>query len=530
MAQAQGGAEPYIIASSSAGGGGGSLAMDVAFRSYGVVEAVTGQMLTPIIFSLPASERPDRRKKLKDSSGKETDQIDQSDRSKEHQMGTRCKQGERTVRQLVNEGDDMHELELACLPKDELDDHMTVVVTNIGNKEVRCARTTLDGRFRVSIPASVGDKLDVQIYTAPDVVDSYKGCRVLRGSPVGRRIKTFEQVALYPIPVGEGTPECAASPGCAQFRDTFYAVGSQLVAANEGFGLQRQTPAVRRLQNLAQAAFDPADPVNFAPYYALRPMVDETGKVIPKRALLAVNTVGDAFVAISAGHTFARAAGAIPFLPPSAVSRYPEYADYVTPDDLYRDLGGKTPMQVLIDNGVNEGIARLGRTKAGPTCKQNFRGVDPETCKSARSIDKITCANALYDPDWVSEGAMLLDQPHGTVPLRLARLSDATIRDSVDLAKAWEPRLRGKPFSPDPTGWSASAPVLALFNNYLEAAGKHTWDVPDYCRAWDYSTYGNALIARFFATRGKDVYYLSHPTSHPCLEKGTCDFLAQPGP
>ena len=55
--------------------------------------------------------------------------------------------------------------------------------------------------------------------------------------------------------------------------------------------------------------------------------------------------------------------------------------------------------------------------------------------------------------------------------------------------------------------------------------GSHTWSQGDLCRAFDFATYGNALIARFFASDGKDVYYLSHPKTHPCLADGTCDFF-----
>ena len=108
-------------------------------------------------------------------------------------------------------------------------------------------------------------------------------------------------------------------------------MGSALGAPNEGFGFRRQSPQLRRFRDLAQAAFDPADPIAFAPYYMLKPLTDPDGNRVAPHALLNVNTVGDNFVQIGAGLTFARAAGAVPFLPPSAAARYPEYADYATP-------------------------------------------------------------------------------------------------------------------------------------------------------------------------------------------------------
>jgi hypothetical protein len=504
MSGIQGGIDPYMVAAAPMSGGG-SLAIDVGFRSYGVVEAVTGQLMGPIVFSVDPKDRPD---------GKDMSVI-----------GSRCAPDQRSVRIVVNEGDNNHELEIACLNPDELGERMTVVVENVTNGEVRCARTLKGGLFRVPIPSSIDDRLDIQVYDAPDVVKSYDGCEVLADAPVGRRISTWEQAALHTLDVATpDTNKCDEPAGCAQFRDVFYPVGSALRAPNEGFGFRRQSPQLRRFRDLAQAAFDPADPIAFAPYYMLKPLTDPDGNRVAPHALLNVNTVGDNFVQIAAGLTFARAAGAVPFLPPSAAARYPEYADYATPQELYERLGRRTPMQFLIDKSVVEGVARLGKTSAGPTCRANYRA-DTNLCTKQQTIDALECKNALFDADWVSEGGLPYDQPHPTVPLRLGRVAKVRVTDSTTLAAAWEPRLRGVPFAPDETGWSASERVVALWNHYLVPKGQHTWDVGDVCRAWDFATYGNALTARFFATDGRDVYYLSHPKTHGCLVDGSCDFL-----
>ena len=508
MSGIQGGIDPYMIAAAPMSGGG-SLAVDVGFRSYGVVESVTSQLLGPIVFAVPPSERADPKS--------------------DSQMASRCTAAQRSVRIVVNEGLSNHELEIACVEADQLAERMTVVVENVSSGETRCARTDRDGRFRVPIPSSVDDRLDIQIYDAPDAVQSYDGCKVLEGAPAGRRISTWEQAAMRELPVanaGEGKSErkCKDAAGCAQFRDVFYPVGSPLAAPNEGFGFGRQTPSLRRFRDLAQAAFDPGDPVAFAPYYMLRPLLDENGNRVAPHALLNINTVGDNFVQVSAGLTFARAAGALPFLPPSAATRYPEYADYATPREIYERLGRRTPMQFLVERSVAEGIARFGRTSAGPTCKANYRS-DATLCTKPQTIDPVECTNALYDADWVSEGRLPFDQPHADVPLRLARVAKVRVTDDATLAAAGEPRLRGVPFAPDETAWSASERVVGLLNHYLVPKGQHTWDVGDACRVWDPATYGNALTARFFATQGRDLYYLSHPRTHGCLVDGSCDFL-----
>ncbi len=509
MSDIQGGIEPHMIASAPISGGGG-LAMDVALRSYGVVDSVTAQLMGPIVFSVPAGERPPR------GDGEERIEV----------IGSRCAPNQRTVRIQVNEGIRNQELELACVDATELDAGMTVVVTNVTSREVRCARTDKDGRFRIPIPTSTDDKLDIQIYTAPDVVVSYDGCKVEQGAPVGRRIRDFEQPALQVFPVADADRDkCTAAEGCQQFRDRFFAVGTPIVAPNEGLGIRRQTPAMRRFRDLAQAALDPADPLSFAPYYMLKPLFDENGQRVPPHALLAINTVGDNFVQVSSHLAFARAAGAIPFLSPSAVERWPAWADYATLHELYERLGRRTPMKFLVDNGVVEGVSRLGRTSAGPACKANYSTKDAALCTKAVSIEPNDCKTALYDPDWVSEGRLPFDQPHPDVPLRLARVAKVRVVDSSSLASAWEPRLRGIPFGPDEAGWTATERVVGVWSHYLVPEGQHTWSTADACRAWDPATYGNALIARFFATGGRDVYYLSHPKTHGCLVDGTCDLF-----
>jgi hypothetical protein len=529
ISQLAGGIEPYYVASAQEGGGGGALAMDVAFRSYGVVESVTEQMLSPLVVSLPATERPKNKSSERPASA--------------------CAANQRSVRFIINEGVNSAEVEIACMEPEDLTEQMTVVVTNLVNKEVRCARTDRDGRFRVPLPASQFDRVDIQFYSAADVVTSYKGCRVLEGAPIlngtnprtgkpqKNRLQTFEVAQVeFPFPVSDETRTCDAavadaglesSAGCIQFRDIYFPVGTPLVSPNDGLGLSRQTPEIRRLRELAQAGFDGADPANFAPYYMLKPMLDENGVQVPPHALLSTNTVGDSFVAVSAGHTFARAAGALPFLPPQALTKYPEYGDYVTPQALYDALGGKTPMRALIETGVIEGDFRLGRTHAGPACKANFVGVNPDTCPNADTVSKMDCALALSDPDWISEGAMLFDQPHG-LPMRLGRVAGVHVTDEASLARAWEPRLRGVPGSPDATAWAGTAPVVGLLNMFVEITGTHTWNTPDVCKAFDPATYGNNLLARFFSTLGKDVYYLSHPSTHTCLAKSSCDFFPAP--
>ncbi len=504
--QIQGAIEPRITAAAPIAGGGG-LVNDIAFRSSELATSLTSQLLGPYVFAVPAVERPARGP---------SERIEQ--------IGSRCTSSQRTLRIEGNDGARNRELEIACLDPSELAADMTVIVTNVSTGEARCARTDLDGRFRIPIPTTEGDALDVRIYTSPDVVPSFGDCRARPGSPVGRRVNTFEQAALGTWPVRFPEQQrCRVEAGCQQWQDDFFGVGSPLVAPNDGLGLRRQSPQLRQFRDLAQAAMDPADPSVFAPFYMLRPLADDSGGRSPPRALLAVNTIGDSVVPIAAGLSFARAAGALPFLPPSAVERLPAYAEYATPRELYERLGRRSPMKVLVDTGVVEGIARAGQWGAGPACRSNRDEI--KLCQGAPTIEPWDCETALYDPDWISEGRMPFDQPHPDVPLRLARVAGTRVFDSTSLAAAWEPRLRGTPFGPDHASWTATGRVVGVLDHYVAPRGANGWVESNVCRTWDFATYGNRLIARFFASEGRDIYYLSHPKTHGCLADATCDFL-----
>ena len=507
LAMVHGAVDPNVAATAPISGGGGL--SDIATRSALIADSVIEQGLSPLVVAVPAETL----------AGVEP---------------TRCADGQRSVRFVINDLTRSRQVEIACLGPSELDRGKTVVLANARNGEKRCARTGEAGRFRVPIPADVGDRLDLQIYDAPDAVVSYKGCELVPGAPAGRRIQSFEQAAVQTTPVGDMTKTCegailaAASPrpdggsqGCAQFRDQFYPLGSPLVAPQEGLGLTRQSPELRRLFTLVQAAVDAGDPVNFARYYGMRAAPAVDGMPLPPRGIVAWNTVGDPLVPTGSGYTFARAAGAVPFLPPSFAASHPEWADYATPRALWDALGGKTPNQVLIDSGTLEGVARLGRTRAGATCKPNY--VPSATC--TMPPDASACATALADADWLAEGANLWDVAHPEVPLRLARKVSVRATGADSLDDAWAPRLAGGPFAADAAGWRPSVPLVGVFDAFVVPGGQHVFVHGDSCKAFDDVVYHDNLLVRYLATQGKDLYDLSHPSTHRCLERETCPGL-----
>lgn len=506
LAMVHGAVDPNVSATVAISGGGGLT--DIATRSALVPDSVLQQIYSPLVVAIPAKDLPPDGTTPR----------------------TQCTGDQRSVRFVVNDLLVSKDVEIACLPPNELDRDKTVVVENLRNGEKRCARTKELGRFRVPIPADRGDRLDVQIYDAPDTVVSYKGCEIVPGAPVGRRIKTFEQAAVLNTPVGNPEKTCDAAfaasgleenRGCAQYRDVFFPVGAPLVAPQEGLGLTRQTPEARRLLALVQAAIDPADPINFAPYFGIRAAPGIDGKPMGPRGILSSGTLGDPFVPIGSSYAFARAAGAVPFLPPEMADSHPAWAEYATPRGLHAALGQKTPQEVLLDGWVLEGVHGLARTRGGPACAPNY--TKSNVCTDTLGSD--VCKNALHDPDWLSEGANKWDAPHPAVPLRLTRAADVRVDSAASLDRAWAPRLAGAPSADDERAWRGDAPLVGVLGAYINPDQAHVFVTADPCRAFDETRYHVNLMVRYLATRGRDLYVVSHPRTHRCLERDTCPFF-----
>ena len=288
---------PEVSAWSPIVPGGGLL--DVAVRSDlgGVVSAVIGRMLTPLIVGIPT-----------DGGGLE-------------------------VAQVVNAFGDMNQVHVATLPA--VPSGGRVVVENLDNGEVSEGYIPDDGTFRVAIAADAMGPVDKRLATGmPDT-----------GPEVGE---------TYEIPGNEGLgdqlvitfydangAEVASIDSWEE--DTVYEgvtmeAGSPLVAASHGSGKIRGAPELRRLAMAMSVALEPADPISYAPHWTEEPFDALGGQ--PTNVLLMPN-IGDQGVTISAGIALARSA--------RLVERHEV-------DDRY----GLTVDQWLIDREVIHGLEAYG--------------------------------------------------------------------------------------------------------------------------------------------------------------------------
>ena len=520
-----------------------------AFRARGravtpladLSRAVAGSMGQTLVVAVPAGERTSCSEEVKEGC-------------------TACAPPQMSVRWVMPDVNGTGEMEIDCLAPDVLAES-TVVVNNLDSGEVRCARAEEDARFRIGLPSTVGDRVAIEIHAGRDAVTDYASCELLTKGAAPRHVVDHWGVGPY---AGGSTnavesDTCTSDLGCQQFQGLLVEKGTELTAPAEGFGEIRQTPPLRRFIQLAQTALEPGDPISFAPYYSIRPMTDPYGNEIAPHAVVTMNTIGDMNVPLNSGIAFARATGALPFLRPDQAAIYPEWIDFVTPQGLYAALGNRTPNQDLIDSKVVEGITKLARHPAGPECaesanwddEKSFETLDgdliscaptgclddPEICLPGQSCDEATdrcrrdrlgaekCEEALYDSDDLDEGGQRYFERAATVPHRLARYTERPNAGTLDAV--WAPRLGGVPFSAD-GGWVPDGrPLTGLLDAYIVPEGNHTWVNGNPCEAFDHGTYLTNVVARFFQSNGTDLYYLSHPTTHHCLEGDatTCGYL-----
>ena len=309
--------------------GGGGLT-DIGIRSLqgGVVEAVLLRLWGPLLVTVPSSARPTC-----------------TPTSLDGDLCTVCGKDELSLRWVIPDLNGTGELEIRCLTEEQITD-ATWFVTNLTNKQVKCVTPSDDGLLRVGIPASIGDDVRIDVFKGKNDVSDYASCKSTLSEETPSRL-TIDTSGKGRVPKGAKNTvdgESCRSATCGTFQGHYFGDGAPLTAPAEGYGDIRQTPALRRFMQLAQAALDPGDPITFAPYYAIKPMTDPFGKRLPAHALLTLDTIGDMNVPLNSGIAFARAAsGALPVLPArSGGEDSPVRELHATPEALLRCVPART--------------------------------------------------------------------------------------------------------------------------------------------------------------------------------------------
>jgi len=198
----------------------------------------------------------------------------------------------------------------------------TLVVVNARNEERGCGFVTAQGTVRAAAASNKGDRTRIELYRGDALVLGSTECAVKTGLKPMRVVDTFEHEV--------------------EFQTHLFAQGAPLESLEEGLGLRRGDPALRRFGALGQMVLDPADMAVVAPHIQKEPMTyPGTGQTTGTHIFI-IPAVGDMSVPVNMSMSIGRAAGLI---------------DYLTPDPRY----DKPINQVLIDTYTAEAVHTLNR-------------------------------------------------------------------------------------------------------------------------------------------------------------------------
>ncbi|MEK6606808.1 MAG: hypothetical protein AABZ30_04025 [Myxococcota bacterium] len=227
--------------------------------------------------------------------------------------------GEMLLETIVTDVNSTATFPIATIPDIEPGD--TLLVENLANGERGCGVVAADGTVRAAVESDLGDETRLTLYRGDALELGTAECETARGAEARTTIETFGKEI--------------------DFQGATFAEGAPLVALQEGLGLRRANPELRRLFSIGQAVMDPADPAVLARHFVHDPLVYPSGERTHTNALI-VTTNGDMNVPASSGVTLGRAAG---------------FIEYLEDDPRY----GKPANQVLIDTYTAEAVHTLRR-------------------------------------------------------------------------------------------------------------------------------------------------------------------------
>jgi hypothetical protein len=320
------GIEPHVSVSAPIAGGGGL--SDIALRSKqgGVREAVILRMLAPLYIGNVDSDT-----------------------------------GIMKIDTLVNDLNDWKSLRVGSVKNAKAGD--VVIVKNLDAGETACGYISPEGTFRVGIASDEGDRHELQFYSGPALVLGSTECELKEQAQPYATINKLER-DIY-------------------FQAKYWDAETDLVAIQDGLGLRRANPEIRRFMSFAQVALDGADPAILS-RFALRDPISypATGEKTGAH-MLVVTTSGDMNVPASSGLSIGRAAGLL------------EYREVDT-------RLGKTPNQALIDAYMSEAVHSANRFTFSDDPEANRGGVHMDVENYSQNTDRWAIWSPTSSTTWSS--------------------------------------------------------------------------------------------------------------------------------
>ncbi|MEZ4465752.1 MAG: hypothetical protein R3F43_15135 [bacterium] len=247
----------------------------------------------------------------------------------------------------------------------------TLVVYNEITGERGCGYISPEGTVRASVASNREDPTRIVFYVGEALILGDTECTPKPDAVERSTVSTFEHAV--------------------EFQTRIYEEGAPLVALEEGLGLRRGNPELRRFASLGQVILDPADMAVMAPHINKEPLYyPGTGQRTGAHVFL-LPAIGDMSVPVNMSMSIGRAAGLIEYLEPDR--RYGKPINQVL-IDTYTAEAVNTLKRFVNPDGVgvhldiddfSEGQDIYGDTvpRLDPPLRTGFYGVDPLGGKSA---------------------------------------------------------------------------------------------------------------------------------------------------
>ena len=317
-------------------------------------------------------------------------------------LATRSDDGTTLLHTQVTELNDLADIPITTITG--LNPGDTMIAENMVNGEIGCAYLLPDevpgdgvaARARLSLASDLGDDTVVRFYKGDVLVTGTEECEVVDG--------------VEPIHVIDQMAAPVNADGTAMTFEGQPIQGGHLRAMAEGFGLERNTPSMRRFMSLAQMVIDPTDPGVLARYLGAEPLEYPNLNQKTGAQFLLVTTVGDMNVPASSGVTVGRAAGVI---------------DYLDVDPRW----GKPINQVLLDTHTAEAVNKLRRYPY-------LRVPDNENVRALLGLDETFGAHVDVENFSGGDDIWAGNIPRLDPPLRISTTTDMWGNDLVGMSGA----------------------------------------------------------------------------------------------
>jgi hypothetical protein len=170
----------------------------------------------------------------------------------------------------------------------------TFIVFNESTEERGCGYVSQDGLLRAAVASNRGDTHRLAFYDGEQLILGDTDCTPKPGAVPKIEVTTFEHDV--------------------EFQAESFPAGTPLVALNEGLGLRRGNPELRRFASLGQAILDPADMAVMAPHILEEPLRFSATNTKTGTHMLLLPAAGDMSVPVNMAMSIGRAAGLIEYL------------------------------------------------------------------------------------------------------------------------------------------------------------------------------------------------------------------------